>query len=47
MTNLRGADLSCAKGLTAEQLLGAIIDDSTVLDPKLRAEYERLKAGQQ
>ena len=45
--DLQGADLGTAKNLTAEQLLKARIDDSTKLDPDLRAEYERLKAEQQ
>jgi len=41
-----GADLRGAKNLTAAQLLEAIIDDTTKLDPDLRAEYDRLKAEQ-
>jgi len=44
-TNLKGADLRGAT-LTAAQLLEAHIDDTTLLDPNLRAEYERLKAEQ-
>jgi len=44
--NLRGANLQGAIGLTAEQLLDAYIDDTTLLDPDLRAEYDRLKAEQ-
>jgi len=45
-TDLRSADLRGAIFLTAEQLLEAIVDDTTLLDPELRAEYDRLKAGQ-
>jgi len=41
-----GANLQRAKNLTAEQLLSAHIDDTTFLDPDLRAEYDRLKAEQ-
>jgi len=44
--NLTEADLRGAKGLTAAQLLEAIVDDTTLLDPDLRAEYDRLKAEQ-
>ena len=44
--NLQGADLSGAWNLTAKQLLTAIVDDTTLLDPDLRAEYDRLKAEQ-
>ena len=44
--NFVGADLRYAKSLTAAQLLEAIIDDTTLLDPDLRAEYNRLKAEQ-
>lgn len=39
------ASLIGAEGLTAEQLLTADPDDTTELDPELRAEYERLKAA--
>ena len=46
-TNLIGADLREAHRLTAEQLLTAIIDRTTKLDRKLRAEYDRLKAAQE
>ena len=42
--NLSGANLIAAIGLTAAQLLEAIVDDTTRLDPDLRAEYDRLKA---
>ena len=42
--NLVGADLRQAENLTATQLLEAIIDDTTLLDDDLRAEYESLKA---
>jgi len=42
--NLKGADLRKAINLTASQLLDAIVDDTTLLDPDLRAEYDRLKA---
>jgi hypothetical protein len=45
--NLEGADLRYADKITAEQLLSAHIDNTTLLDPDLRAEYERLKAEQQ
>ena len=45
--DLRGADLRGALWLTAEQLLEAQIDDTTLLDPNLRAKYERLKAAQE
>ena len=45
-THLEGADLRYAENLTAAQLLEAIVDDTTLLDPDLRAEYERLKAEQ-
>ena len=45
--DLRGADLRDAQNLTAEQILDAIIDDTTLLDPDVRAEYDRLKAAQQ
>lgn len=40
--NFKGADLRGAKNLRAEQLLTAYIDDTTLLDTDLRAEYERL-----
>jgi len=43
--NLAGADFSNAKSLTVAQLLEANVDDTTLLDPDLRAEYERLKIG--
>ena len=43
---LSGTDLRGAKNLTAAQLLEAIVDDTTQLDPELRAEYDRLKAEQ-
>ena len=42
--DLRGASLVGAKNLTATQLLNAIIDSSTRLDPDLRAKYDCLKA---
>ncbi|MCL1952133.1 MAG: pentapeptide repeat-containing protein [Oscillospiraceae bacterium] len=45
--NLQGANLQGAINLTAEQLLTAYIDDTTILDPDLRAEYDRLKAEQE
>jgi len=41
---LPGADLGSVQNLTAEQLLEAIIDDTTLLDDDLRAEYEALMA---
>jgi len=44
--NFSGADLKNAKNLTAAQLLRAHIDETTLLDPDLRAEYDRLKAEQ-
>ena len=44
--DIRGADLRNAQNLTAAQLLEAIIDDTTLLDPALRDEYDRLKAEQ-
>ena len=44
LTRLQGADLSEAFGFNAAQLLEAILDDTTLLDPSLRAEYDRLKA---
>jgi hypothetical protein len=34
--DLRGADLRAAVGLTAEQLEGAVLDESTRLPPQLR-----------
>jgi len=40
------ANLSGTKGLTAVQLLTAYLDDTTLLDPDLRAEYDRLKTEQ-
>jgi len=42
---LESTDLRGVYRLTVEQLLDAIIDDTTLLDPGLRAEYDRLKAG--
>jgi len=43
--DLRGAYFKGAKGLTAEQILDAeILNEDTLLDPELRAEYDRLKA---
>ena len=33
--DLRGADISCVFGLTAEQLRGAIIDKTTMMPPGL------------
>jgi len=47
LAQLNGADLRGAYNLTAEQLLEAIVDDTTLLDPDLRAEYDRLKAEQE
>jgi len=44
--SLKGANLKEAFNLTAAQLLDAIVDDTTLLDPDLRAEYDRLKAEQ-
>ena len=46
-TVLHGSHLRLAKNLTATQLLDAIIDDTTLLDDELRAEYDRLKAEQE
>jgi len=46
LTDLRGANLLGALNLTATQLLEAIVDDTTLLDPALRAEYDRLKTEQ-
>lgn len=43
---LWGVNFHGAKNLTAKQLLLAKIDDTTKLDPELRAEYEALKAKQ-
>ena len=40
------AEVQDAKNLTAEQLLEAYVDDTTLLDPDLRAEYDRLKGGE-
>ncbi|MDR0532012.1 MAG: pentapeptide repeat-containing protein [Oscillospiraceae bacterium] len=42
---LEGADLTHAVGLTPEQLLTAVLDDKTKLDPDLRSAYDKLKAG--
>jgi hypothetical protein len=33
--DLRGADISCVDGITAEQLRGAIIDETTMMPPGL------------
>ena len=44
--DLRYADLRGSLFLTTDQLLDAIVDDTTLLDPDLRAEYDRLKAEQ-
>ena len=33
--DLRGADLSCVEGITAEHLRGAIIDKTTLMPPGL------------
>ena len=43
---LYAANLQGAKNLTVAQLLEAELDDTTLLDPELRAEYERLKTEQ-
>jgi len=45
--DLKGANLEDTYNLTAEQLLNAAIDDTTLLDPDLRAEYDRLKAARE
>ena len=45
-TFLHEANLMATENLTAEQLLYAGVDDTTVLGSPLRAEYERLKAEQ-
>ena len=42
--NLKGANILSARNLTAVQLLEAELDDTTLLDPDLRVEYDRLKA---
>ena len=42
--NFIGANVQTAKNLTVKQLLTAQVDDTTLLDPSLRAEYNRLKA---
>ena len=44
--DLHGTDLRGAINLTAKQLVVAHIDDTTFLDPELRAEYDRLKSEQ-
>jgi hypothetical protein len=41
---LQGADLRNAENLTVKQLLGAFLDDKTLLDPQLRKEYDSRKA---
>jgi uncharacterized protein YjbI with pentapeptide repeats len=33
--DLRGADISCVDGITADQLRGAIIDQTTMMPPGL------------
>ena len=45
--NLEWTDLSGAKNLTAAQLLKAKNVEKAILDPSLRAEYDRLKAEQE